>query len=283
MLLPNLKTNSWDKHSLDFVGAHERIAEDNVPTDGGLLCYRIRKIRGSELWITLRESGSYKVVVAFGDQHLLRKAFIYDSVSKSWSNSAALTPVLDSHVDQNEWEVRSVVCSIGELLWVIEKWDPLSDNLIKRLFKYNFKLDAWSMVTQESAFLEGQVRLVYNDVENRPVMVSFDPPDDVNFSGSERFPCEFLDLVPNLGKFGVEDIELLMNGAGDKERSALEPGEIAFGGGTWYIVAELTSYKQGVDVFALSLNPPRVTRLPKIHDRVILTYGTFAATLKAFV
>ncbi|KAL3685536.1 hypothetical protein R1sor_003558 [Riccia sorocarpa] len=322
MLLPSLKTNSWDEHSLDFLGADERISEHYVPADTGLLCFRIRKLLASDLWINLvvmnpltrkwrrlivpqqlerscdqemmwglmgdRESGSYKVVVAFSGQHLPRKAFIYDSISKSWSNSAALTPVLDSHFDDNGWEVRSVVCSMGELLWAIEEWDkdPLSDGLMYNwLFKYNCKHDTWSMVTQESPFLqEQQVHLVYNDVENRPVMVNFDPPDDVNFPGSERFPYEFLELVPNFGKLGVEDIVRLMNEAGDAERPAhLEFEEVAFGGGTWYFVKDLTAYRQGVEVFALNVNPPTVTRLWKIYDEGLLVYGTFAATLKAFV
>ncbi|KAL3691882.1 hypothetical protein R1sor_005533 [Riccia sorocarpa] len=202
MLLPNLKTNSWDKYSLDFVGADEYIAAHNVPAHGGLLCYRIRKITGSELWIT--------VVVMNPLTRKWRRLIVPHQLQRR-CDEMMWGLMVDRESGSYKvigWEVRSVVCSMGELLWVTQGWDkdPLSDGVIYRLFKYNFKLEAWSMVTHLE---EGQVRLVYNDVENRPVM--------------------------------------------------------------------------GVDVFALSVNPPRVTRLPKIHDREILTYGTFAATLKAFV
>ncbi|KAL3691210.1 hypothetical protein R1sor_004861 [Riccia sorocarpa] len=327
MLLPNVKTNSWDKHSLDFLGADEWILGYHVAADGGLLCYRIRKKSGFDPWITLvvqnpltrkwrrlivphqlerdsghnmiwglmmdKENGSYKVVVAFCDQYLPRTAFLYDSVSKSWSISAALTPALVPHFEEDGWEVRSVVCSRDELLWVMEEWDqdPSTDGLTyKWLIKYNFELDTWSTVTQESPFLgEREVYLVHDEVENRPMMVNFQEtrrgmPNSWKIPSRARFPSEFLELVPNLGKFGIEDVERLVNEAGDAEWPAsFEPKQVAFGGGTWYIVSDSTYFREGLDVVAVSVNPPTVTRLPKIYDQVIVRLGIFAATLKAFV
>ncbi|KAL3691209.1 hypothetical protein R1sor_004860 [Riccia sorocarpa] len=284
MLLPNLKTNSWDKHSLDFLGADEWILGYHVAVDGGLVCYEILKKSGVDPWFTLvvqnpltrkwrrltvpyqlegdfdhtmiwglmmdRENGSYKVVVALFGQYLPRTAFIYDSVSKSWSISAALTPVLDPHFDEDGgWEVRSVVCSRDELLWVIE--DQNTYGLTYKWFiKYNFELETWSSVTHESPLLdEKAVDLVHDDVENR--------------------------------KFGIEDVKCLVNEAGDAEwLDSLNPEQVVFGGGTWYIVSDQTFYRNGLDVFAVSVNPPTVTRLPKIYDQEVGRPGVFAATLR---
>ncbi|KAL3691213.1 hypothetical protein R1sor_004864 [Riccia sorocarpa] len=328
LLLPNLKTNSWDKHSLDFLQADEYIAGFHVAVDRGLLCYSIHKKRGFDPSITLvvqnpltrkwrrliapcqleydllthkmvwgltmdNEYGSYKVVVAFYDQNLPRNAFIYDSVSNSWSISAALTPVLVPHFDKDGWQARSVACSGVELLWVIEEYeaDPSTDGLMyKWLIKYNFELDTWSTVTQESPVTgEGEVYLVHHDIENRLMMVNFREtrPEMENYSyisSNVLFPVEFFELVPNLGKVGIEDIERLVNEAGDIGLPAnFNPKEVAFGGGTWYIVSDLIEFRQGLDLFAVSVKPPSVTRLPKVYDQVSLCPGAFAATLKAFV
>ncbi|KAL3685534.1 hypothetical protein R1sor_003556 [Riccia sorocarpa] len=280
MLLPNLKTNSWDKHPLHFLQRGEYIPDFRVAVDRGLLCYKIRKKRWGfdiDASITLvaqnpltrksrrlivpyqleydlpphkmvwglmmdKEYGSYKVVVAFCDQNLPRNAFIYDSVSNSWSSSAALTPVLVPHFEEDRWQQRSVVCSGGELLWVIEEYEGnlSTDGLIyKWLIKYDFELDTWSMVTQESPVLgEGEVYLVHHDLTTKIV--------------------------------GIEDIERLVNEAGDTGLPAnFNPKKVAFGGGTWYIVSGWVGPRQGLDLFAISVKPHTVTRLPKVHDRVI--------------
>ncbi|KAL3685535.1 hypothetical protein R1sor_003557 [Riccia sorocarpa] len=328
MLLPNLKTNSWDKHSLDFLQADEGIAEYHVAIDKGLLCYSIRKKRGFDPSITLvvqnpltrkwrrliapyqlqrdlpthkrvwglmvdTESGSYKVVVAFYDHSLPRKSFIYDSVSDSWSTSAALTPALVPHFDEDGWRDRSIACSGGELLWVIEEYDgdTSTDGLFyKSCIKYNFELDAWSMATQQSPVLgEGEVYMVHHDVENRLMMVNLQEtrPEMEHYAyipSDVRFPVEFLELVPNSRKVGIEDIEHLVDEAGTiKWPTYFEPKQVAFGGGTWYIVSDFAGYSRGFDIFAVTEKPLAVTRLPKIYDQVILRLGTFAATLKAFV
>ncbi|KAL3676871.1 hypothetical protein R1sor_026819 [Riccia sorocarpa] len=306
MLFPNTKTNSWDKQSLGFLAADEWIADFLNPLTRKWRRLTVphqleRNVPGHKImWALMvdKEIGSYKVVVAFCDQDLPRKAFIYHSVSNSWSISAALTPLLVPHFDIVVWNVRSIICSNGELLWLIEESE--ADGLIyKWLIKYNFELDAWSTVTQESPDLyeeatdlyEERVDLFHHEVENRPVMVNLqeirpDRPNSWNLPSSARFPAEFLTLVPNFGKVGMEDIECLVNAAGDTEWPAnFEPCQVAFGGGTWYFVSDLPFgvYRLCLDVFAVSINPPTVTRLPKVYDQTVLTLGTFAATLKAFV
>ncbi|KAL3691225.1 hypothetical protein R1sor_004876 [Riccia sorocarpa] len=307
--------------SVEFAREYEGISGYHVVADGGLLCYRIWNKRGLDPWITLvvqnpltrkwrrlivphplepdfptqkmmwglmldQENGSYKVVVALCDPYLPRKAFIYDSVSSSWSISAALAPALVSDFDNDEWEVRSVLCSSGELLWLLEEMDEdiLSDNVSYKWFiKYNFELDEWSTVTHELPLdVEGKVYLVHHEVKNRPMMVNFDLNYE-NVPSSARFPSEFLELDPNLGKVGIEDIDRLANEAGNTELADIVPKLVAFGGGTWYILPDTIFYKDGLDVFAVSENPPTVTRLPKINDQFIVMCGTFAATLKAFL
>ncbi|KAL2620089.1 hypothetical protein R1flu_000294 [Riccia fluitans] len=257
-----------------------------------------------------KETGGYKVVVALYNELLWSKTFIYDSQSKTWSISAAIFPALVCHFDSARGDARgyvqSCVCSHGELFWVLEEWDfaPDSVRIYRWLIKYNFELDAWMLCTAVQQSFEGllhqapSVRIVHHDGENQPFIVNCPEAPTVTQSWLDlpskvRFPAEFLKLAPNLGTFGIEDIERLVKEAGETvwPEAYYETIEVAFAGGTWLVVANFRSRtsrpitdRRSLEVFAVSINPLKVTVLPKVSDdQSIDSVGIFAATLKAFV
>ncbi|KAL2622935.1 hypothetical protein R1flu_003140 [Riccia fluitans] len=99
--------------------------------------------------------------------------------------------------------------------------------------------------------------------------------------GGTPFPVDFSSFVPNMGKFGIDDIRRIMNEAGETgcPYYDYEP-QVVCGGGTWFMERLESGYS---DIFALRAYRPTVSKLPKLYEYWVIRLGIFAATFKALV
>ncbi|KAL3680831.1 hypothetical protein R1sor_023787 [Riccia sorocarpa] len=219
---------------------------------------------------------SYKVVVAFIDADLTSETFIYDSSSDSWMVSAAISPALgrdDVDDDPDIMEARyitarkiqrSIRCG-DELFWLVGI-DAIAGWLVT-LIKYNMKLDTWSTVSNLLPDIEdGDLPIHLASFENQVFMVNFNPSSDRISLGVS----EFINMVPGMRKFGVEELALLLEQGGcTPSFDGLTPYRAVAGTGTWFVecykTPEKYHQKNEWTVFAFSKNGS-VIQLPRLYS-----------------
>ncbi|KAL3695761.1 hypothetical protein R1sor_009837 [Riccia sorocarpa] len=328
--IPNFNTNSWEEHLLDFVSSDREYAQF-VVADKGLLCFRIRKVRDENRDIILvihnpltrrwkrltvpyhiegevdgwldpsgmlrglrvdRESGSYKVVVAFIQRDLSMKVFIYDSPSDSWKFSTSVSLALDSHFDHVRWSVGRSICHGGELYWTVKELEKgEATPHYKKLIKYNIEMETWAVAAAQEPCGDLFCTLRLVTFQRRLFMANARQHDA---SDSSVFPPEFSRLVPDIGKFDYRDAAKLFS---QVDTDAVFPHKMNIyeahaDAETWFITV-INSYNTGYGlgecfwlggICAFSENHPSVAILPLLHRmRHSTVISTFEASLKAFV
>ncbi|KAL3686218.1 hypothetical protein R1sor_004240 [Riccia sorocarpa] len=242
-------------------------------------------------------TGSYTVVVALIDAVLTRETFIYDSSLDSWTISAAISPALgrdDNFMDTGEiteWKIdRSIRCG-DELFWLIG--ENTDDGWLRTLIQYNMKLDTWSSVsklwpyryeyTPEELEQDADKPMHLASFGNQVFLVNFNPSPE-----KTRLVSEFINLVPGMRKFGVEQFADLLEQTGcTPSFDGFRPNRAVAGSGTWFIECiRDTGEGPGTyewNIFAFRQNGS-VIRLPRLDvEYYQMTLCSLAATFKAFV
>ncbi|KAL3680848.1 hypothetical protein R1sor_023804 [Riccia sorocarpa] len=276
----NPKTGSWEKRWVDF--GNEDLNDDYtlIAADHGLFCYRV--INTDEY-----------------EDEIFLETFIYDSSLDSWMVSAAISPALgrdDVDDDPDLMETgyiterkieRSIRCG-DELFWLVGI--DADDGWLVTLIKYNMKLDTWSTVSNLWPYPEdGELRdkdelpIHLASFENQVFMVNFNPSSDRMSLGVS----EFINLVPGMRKFGVEELAVLLEQGGCMPSfDGLTPCRAVAGTGTWFVECYRKIRKRHLTfewtVFAFSKNGS-VIQLPRLYGLEFMELCPLAATFKAFV
>ncbi|KAL3680849.1 hypothetical protein R1sor_023805 [Riccia sorocarpa] len=293
---PNLKTSSGEKRWVYVDVGKKKLEEDYalLAADHGLFCYKVFNRNHYEDEVILC---SYTVVVALIDAVLTRETFIYDSSLDSWTISAAISPALDR--DDNfmdtgeitEWNIDRCIRCGDELFWLMG--ENTDDGWLRTLIQYNMKLDTWSSVsklwpyrhayTLEELEQDHDKPMHLASFENQVFMVNF------NLSPEKtRLVSEFINLVPGMRKFGVEQFADLLEQTGcTPSYDGFSPNRAVAGSGTWFIECirdtDRGSRSFEWNIFAFGKNGS-VIRLPRLDvEYYQMTLCPLAATFKAFV
>ncbi|KAL3691466.1 hypothetical protein R1sor_005117 [Riccia sorocarpa] len=279
ILRNNLKFGSWEgrgskpESGVDFVF---------IAADHGLFCYRLDNTDEHEPKICL--------CVHNPVTDLCRWIMVPYTFEDGMANRREKSVLGGLIMDQSTGEIReriidrSIRCG-DEVCWLVGR--NTDGGWLRTLIRYNMKLDTWSAVSKLWSYREentsGANPIHLASFENQLFLVNFD-------SSSKRRSLrvsEFINLVPGLRKFGMEEFAMLLEqGEFTRSLDGFSPYRAAAGNGTWFVECYRKIRKRPrrpeLTVFAFSKNSS-VIRLPAVYvdsSRVELCH--LAATFKAF-